>query len=184
MEVLKEAEKYRDKRLVENLVVKSVMEYVRIYGMENTEGMDRIFRKRVRRADYVAEYQRVYDANKVLFKGQPAVPFTFKDITGKEVSLSDLKGKYVYIDVWATWCGPCNAEIPHLRKLEEEFEGRNTATACRGPHGRRSPARGAPAGWAPDGPPPAAWSPAAGLPRDHGPQEPAQRGNHQTFCPS
>ena len=125
MNVLKETEKYRDKRLVENLVVTSVMEYVRIYGMENTERMDRIFRKRVHRADYVAEYQRVYDANKVLFKGQPAVPFTFKDITGKKVSLSDLKGKYVYIDVWATWCGPCNAEIPHLKKLEEEFEGRN-----------------------------------------------------------
>ena len=83
MNVLKEVEKYRDKRLVENFVVTSVMEYVRIYGMENTEGMDRIFRKRVRRADYVAEYQHVYDANKVLFKGQPAVPFTFKDITGK-----------------------------------------------------------------------------------------------------
>ncbi len=125
IKVLKESEKYRDKRLVENLVVKSVMEYVRIHGVENMEEMDRIFRKRVHRSDYVAEYQRVYDANKVLFKGQPAVPFTFKDITGKEVSLSDLKGKYVYIDVWATWCGPCNAEIPHLKKLEEEFEGRN-----------------------------------------------------------
>ena len=84
MDVLKEVEKYRDKRLVENLVVTSVMEYVRIYGMENTDGMDRIFRKRVHRVDYVAEYQRVYDANEVLFKGQPAVPFTFKDITGKK----------------------------------------------------------------------------------------------------
>ena len=125
IKVLKESEKYRDKRLVENLVVKSVMEYVRIYGMENMEEIDRIFRKRVHRPDYIVAYQRVYDENKVLFKGQPAVPFTFKDITGKEVSLSDLKGKYVYIDVWATWCGPCNAEIPHLKKLEEEFEGRN-----------------------------------------------------------
>ena len=52
MNVLKEVEKYRDKRLVENFVVTSVMEYVRIYGMENTEGMDRIFRKRVHRAGY------------------------------------------------------------------------------------------------------------------------------------
>ena len=59
MNVLKEVEKYRDKRLVENFVVTSVMEYVRIYGMENTEGMDRIFRKRVHRVDYVAEYQLV-----------------------------------------------------------------------------------------------------------------------------
>ena len=89
MNVLKEVEKYRDKRLVENFVVTSVMEYVRIYGMENTEGMDRIFRKRVHRVDYVAEYQRVYDANKVLFKGQPAVPFTFKDITLSLIHISE-----------------------------------------------------------------------------------------------
>ena len=101
--------------------MKSVMEYVRIYGMENTEEMDRIFRKRVHRPDYVAEYQRMYDANKVLFKGQPAVPFTFKDITGKEVSLSDLKGKYVYIDVWATWCGPCKMMHPILEEVKKRL---------------------------------------------------------------
>ena len=41
------------------------------------------------------------------------------------MSLSDFKGKYVYVDLWATWCGPCNAEIPALKKLEEDFQGRN-----------------------------------------------------------
>ena len=49
----------------------------------------------------------------------------YQDIDGKMVSLDDLKGKYVYIDVWATWCGPCKAELPYLKKLEEKFEGKN-----------------------------------------------------------
>jgi thiol-disulfide isomerase/thioredoxin len=55
-------------------------------------------------------------------KGHKAIDFKFPDINGKEVSLSDFKGKVVYVDVWATWCGPCKAEIPYLAKLEEEFK--------------------------------------------------------------
>lgn len=44
-------------------------------------------------------------------------------MNGKQVSLSDFKGKVVLIDVWATWCAPCRGEIPHLKKLEEEMKG-------------------------------------------------------------
>ncbi len=50
---------------------------------------------------------------------------SYYDMEGKSVSLEDLKGKYLYIDVWATWCGPCRQEIPHLKKLEEQFHGKN-----------------------------------------------------------
>lgn len=57
--------------------------------------------------------------------GLPAPEFTYPDITGKSVSLSDFKGKVVLIDVWATWCGPCKGELPHLKKLEETFEGKD-----------------------------------------------------------
>ena len=49
----------------------------------------------------------------------------YVDVDGNQVSLADLKGKYVYIDVWATWCGPCRQEIPYLKKLEEKFHGKN-----------------------------------------------------------
>lgn len=56
-------------------------------------------------------------------KGNEAIDFKFPDVTGKEIALSDFKGKVVYIDVWATWCGPCKKEIPYLKKLEKEYHG-------------------------------------------------------------
>lgn len=59
------------------------------------------------------------------FIGKPSPVFTnYENINGSKTSLSDLKGKYVYVDVWATWCGPCKAEIPHLKSLEKEFHGK------------------------------------------------------------
>jgi thiol-disulfide isomerase/thioredoxin len=57
--------------------------------------------------------------------GQPAMDFTYPDINGNEVSLSDFEGSYVYVDVWATWCGPCKREIPHLVELEKDYHGKN-----------------------------------------------------------
>ena len=51
--------------------------------------------------------------------------FQAKDINGKTYSLKDFKGKYLYIDMWATWCGPCRREMPYLIELEKKMEGKN-----------------------------------------------------------
>jgi len=51
----------------------------------------------------------------------------YENFNGEKTSLTDLKGKYVYIDVWATWCGPCKAEIPSLKKVVKQYEGKNIA---------------------------------------------------------
>ncbi len=56
---------------------------------------------------------------------KPSPGFDYENHKGGKTKLEDLRGKYVYIDVWATWCGPCRAEIPHLKKLEELFHGKN-----------------------------------------------------------
>ncbi len=56
--------------------------------------------------------------------GNVAPDFTFPDQNGKMVSLSDFIGKVVYLDIWASWCGPCMNEVPHAKKLQEDFEGK------------------------------------------------------------
>lgn len=60
------------------------------------------------------------------FIGNPSPDFVnYENIKGGTTSLSDLKGKYVYVDLWATWCGPCLKEIPSLKEVEKEFHGKN-----------------------------------------------------------
>lgn len=62
----------------------------------------------------------------VLGKGNMSPKFiAYENHAGGTTSLDDLKGKYVYIDVWATWCGPCIAQIPFLKELEKEYHGKN-----------------------------------------------------------
>ncbi|MFV0590544.1 MAG: TlpA family protein disulfide reductase [Draconibacterium sp.] len=58
-------------------------------------------------------------------EGQPAIDFSYPNMNGDTISLSDLKGKVVVIDVWATWCGPCKQQIPFLKKMEEEYRGKD-----------------------------------------------------------
>lgn len=55
----------------------------------------------------------------------PAVDFSFKDVDGKEISLSSFKGKMVLVDVWATWCGPCRRQMPYLKELEKNYHGKD-----------------------------------------------------------
>jgi len=52
---------------------------------------------------------------------KPAIDFTLKSLDGKTVKLSDLKGKIVVIDFWATWCGPCRASFPTLQKVADKY---------------------------------------------------------------
>ena len=54
--------------------------------------------------------------------GEAASDFTLRDIEGNNVTLASLKGKVVVLSFWATWCGPCKEEMPHLQKMYASME--------------------------------------------------------------
>lgn len=75
---------------------------------------------------YEGFYNQRLAIRKELPTGAPSPTFSnYENHNGGTSSLSDFKGKYVYIDVWATWCAPCKAEIPFLKKLEAQYHNRN-----------------------------------------------------------
>jgi cytochrome c biogenesis protein CcmG/thiol:disulfide interchange protein DsbE len=62
---------------------------------------------------------------KMIQPGFKVPNFTFPDLNGKEVSLSDQRGKVLLVNVWATWCLPCRREMPSMQRLYKKFKGKN-----------------------------------------------------------
>ena len=77
--------------------------------------------------DNVEQLQQYYTMSQAKKKmNNVAAPnFDYENHKGGKTTLESLKGKYVYVDLWATWCGPCRAEIPSLKKMEEDYHGKN-----------------------------------------------------------
>ena len=83
-------------------------------------------KKNVDTEESFADEQRGVDlvdvtAEEGLVKGDMAPDFELTTLDGEKVQLSDLKGKKIIVNFWATWCPPCKAEMPHMQNYYEDF---------------------------------------------------------------
>lgn len=74
---------------------------------------------------YLKEFKENYEKEFKLGKGQIAPNFTLEDLDGKKYSLSDFKGKHVFVQFSASWCGWCKKEIPFIRDAREKLKGKD-----------------------------------------------------------
>jgi len=81
------------------------------------------FKKYAKLSPAKETYNSIYSqfAGDTVYIGKSSYNFSLPDTSGNIVSMKDFKGKVVLVDVWATWCGPCKAQFPFLREIEEEY---------------------------------------------------------------
>lgn len=121
------AEKIKGKKLSEFLIYTFLCDYMQHYGVEDMKELYSFYRQRVNTSSMSDELERLYAEYSRLVKGEPAPSFCLADVSGRKVCLSDFKGRYVYIDIWASWCRPCCRELPELKRIEALLKDRKIA---------------------------------------------------------
>ena len=111
-----------DKKVREYLADCCLSDYIKFFGVEGVDEFLPIYDRMVGNEKLKNEFHKSYSQYVSLEPGKKAPAFSLLDINGKQVSLSDYLGNYVYIDVWATWCGPCCRELPKFHELKNQFK--------------------------------------------------------------
>ena len=110
-----------DDKIAEYLVFKRVYSFVKKNGIDGAAKYFEAFDKYVTDPAMTEQMAQLKEKMGKCAVGAPSPDFKCTDVDGKQYTLADFAGKYVYIDVWATWCSPCRKEAPYLSELEHKF---------------------------------------------------------------
>jgi thiol-disulfide isomerase/thioredoxin len=126
-ENLKVIEGLKNKNIREYALFNSLKRKLEYEGVKDFDEHFEYFKKNNTNTLYAEHIGLLYEKKQLLAPGMPAPQFTCINPDSNSVSLNDLKGKLVYIDFWATWCGPCRQETPHYLKLQSDYADKDIA---------------------------------------------------------
>ena len=115
-------ERFESQEIQDHLKYSTLSNFIMYAGPEKVEQIAIDFMGKTENQTYINELKgaiRVWDN---LRPGMQAPDFRYPNIENVSQALSDFKGKYVYVDVWATWCKPCLAEQPALAEIEHHYK--------------------------------------------------------------
>ena len=115
----------KDPRVKEFALACTITPYIKSYGIVGAEKLVDYFKQYVNNSLYTKPFDAIYNVWEKILPGKEAFNFNYINIHGDRIKLSDFRGKYVFIDIWATWCKPCCYEIPFVQKLEHRFKDKN-----------------------------------------------------------
>ena len=97
-------------------------EWIDFYGYEGAKEAFEDYKNEFGESPFIATLEKKFAKWEIIAPGNPAPDFHYVSAKGDSLSMEDFKGKVIYLDVWATWCGPCLAEFPSSKELKKEYE--------------------------------------------------------------
>lgn len=102
-----------------------ILSNARDHGADGMQTLYSRFMDIARDSSMIARVTKTYNDWQLLVSGSPVLPFTTYSLDGSPVEFEDFQGKTVYVDVWASWCGPCLDELPALHALQQRLTNRD-----------------------------------------------------------
>lgn len=116
-----------NQKVIDYLVYSLLANQVKYYGYKNTEYLFALFDNNCKNEEYRTVILKPYEKYLKLTANPKAPQVTMTNTKGEVFRLSDFKGEYIYIDVWATWCFPCRKQFPYFEDLKHRYSHKNIA---------------------------------------------------------
>ena len=114
---------FANQRVLDEILYKQM--WGQIYYMDVNDSLFAVIKSTLNSAQRVKKLQKLYRSLRKFQVGKAAPNFTFTDMSDRPYTLKDFRGKYLLIDVWGVYCGPCIKELPALKEVKTEFHDAN-----------------------------------------------------------